>query len=43
MDDRERQVLDDVGIPDEDDLDDDLYGDAELVADESDLQLPEEG
>ena len=35
LEDRERQALDDVGIPDEDDLDDDLVDDIELDADES--------
>ena len=35
LEDRERLALDDVGIPDEDDLDDDLYDDVELDGDEA--------
>ena len=44
LEDRERLALDDVGIPDEDDLDDELYDDVELdagdaeTADDSDRQ-----
>ena len=34
LEDRERLALDDVGIPDEDDLDDELYDDIELTGDE---------
>ena len=35
LEDRERLALDDVGIPDEDDLDDELYDDIELAGDDS--------
>ena len=36
LEDRERLALDDLGIPDEDDLDDELYDDIELGGDDSD-------
>jgi ribonuclease HII len=37
MEDLEQQALDDVGIPDEDDLDDEMFEEVELAADESGL------
>ncbi|HEX6628969.1 MAG TPA: ribonuclease HII [Gemmatimonadaceae bacterium] len=39
LEDLERQALDDVGIPDEDDLEDDALGGLEVAGDDSDQQL----
>lgn len=39
MEDLERQALDDVGIPDEDDLEDDAFDGLEITGDDSDQQL----